>query len=107
MKQLTISIKDEAIIDAISKASEEIEVTIDDYIEKTLSDALKAKLGYKLIAYYSDGTTHEETDFYTDDDIYESIDAYYRICKSENPICGNKILTGFKAYQHNKLLVEY
>ena len=62
---------------------------------------------YKIIIHYSDGTTHEETDFCSYDDLMESVAAYGELWLSNENILGCAAIESFEVYDDGKLLEEY
>lgn len=62
---------------------------------------------YKIIIHYSDGTTHEETDFCSYADLMESVAAYGEIWLSNENTLGYAAIESFEVYDGGKLLEEY
>lgn len=60
---------------------------------------------YRIIGHYDNGTTDEENDFYSIEDLWLSVQAYQSILeKKETLPYNNAKLLGFEVYENNILL---
>ena len=65
MKRATITFKDEDMLQGAKDAAQEQGISFSEYATSLIGLDLQLRLQYKIIAFYDDGSTNEETGFYT------------------------------------------
>lgn len=110
MKKTTITFNDDYMLMRAKREAEEAGQTLSQYICSLVDKDIKAKSGYKLIAYYDNGSSHIEEDFYTDADLAESVRAYDSIFLEREPLMYFKPedvrMIGYEAWKNGKQFVK-
>ena len=110
MKRASIGFNDEYVLQGAREEADRQGKRLSEYVEELISQDLKAKLQYKIVAHYSNGDTREETDFYTEDDLHESMMAYGMIFHRSEPLPfyapDEVYLIGFEVWKHGKMTMK-
>lgn len=110
-KYVNIGFKDEYVIQGAKKEAKRQGKSLSEYAEGLISQDLKSKLQYKIVAHYSNGDTQEETDFFTDNDLSESVMAYHMILNRKEPLPyyspEEVFLAGFEVWKHGNMVSEF
>lgn len=110
MKRATITFKDEDMLQGAKDSAQEQGISFSEYVTSLIGLDLQLRLQYKIIAFYDDGSTNEETCFYTDRDLAESVHAYNYILNENEPLPyfePNKVkLTAFEVWKHGKMITR-
>lgn len=109
-ERVSIGFSDEYMLHGAREEAERQGIRLSEYIENLVQKDLKEKLQYKIRAFYSNGDTKEETDFYTNYDLMQSAAAYEKIWKDGEPMpfyAPEKVfLTGFEVWKHGEILIQ-
>ena len=110
-KYVNIGFKDEYVIQGAREEAEYQGVRLSEYVEELIKNDLKSKLQYKIVAHYSNGDAQEETDFFTDKDLGESVMAYHMILNRKEPLPyyspEEVFLAGFEVWKHGNMVSEF
>lgn len=110
-KYVNIGFNDECVIQGAKEEAEYQGIRLSEYVEELIKNDLKSKLQYKIVAHYSNGDTQEETDFFTDKDLGESVMAYNMILNRKEPLPYYSpvevFLTGFEVWKHGIMISEF
>lgn len=110
MKRVSISFKDEAMLQGAKDEAREQGISFSEYITSLIGLDLQLRLQYKIKAFYDDGSMMEETNFYTDRDLDESAQAYNAILNDDKPLPyfkpDNVKLMAFEVWKHGKMITR-
>ena len=79
--QAIIRYTDMKTADSIKTSAMNNGLTVNKYVSDLLGSALKAAMQYRIIVYYSDGSTMEENDFCSKDDVDGNMLTYINVMK--------------------------
>lgn len=79
--QAVIRYTDTKTADSIKTSAMNNGLTVNKYMSDLLDSALKAAIQYRIIVYYSDGSTMEENDFCSKDDVDGNIRTYISVMR--------------------------
>ena len=110
MKRVNIRFKNEYVLQGAREEANRQRKCYSEYVEELIIQDLKKKRQYKIIAHYSNGDIKEETDFFTENDLHESIVAYGMTLYRRKPLLyyhPQKIyLTGFEVWKYGKIIAK-
>lgn len=105
-QRASIGFKDRYMLAGAKAAAKEQGKTFSEYVTELIGEDLKKRLGYRIVAHYSNGKTHEETEFYSYTDLMESVNAYGQIWVQGEPTYDGSYLTAFEVYEHDKIIEQ-
>lgn len=105
-QRASIGFKDRYMLEGARAAAKEQGKSLSEYVTELIGADLKKRLGYRITAHYSNGKTHEESDFYSRADLMESVHAYRTVWKEGKPTYDGALLTAFEVYEHDKIIEQ-
>lgn len=103
MKKSTVSFSDNDMLDGAKAYAKEQGYSFSEYVTRLIGADLKCRYGYRIVAYYDNGTTDVEKDFYTHRDLMESVRAYAELYKKGEPLSyDNSKIIGYEVYAEGK-----
>lgn len=106
MKKPVITFKDDYMLDGVKEYAKEQGITLSKYIENLVDADLKKWRKFRLTGFYNDGSSHEETNFYTKWDFQQSIMAYASIFEKGEPNYQGQTMIGYEAYINNECIIS-
>lgn len=86
MKRASIAFNDEDMLQGAKEAAKEQGISFSEYVTSLIGLDLQLRLQYKIVAFYDNGSSNEETAFYTERDLAESTQAYNSILREGKPL---------------------
>lgn len=105
-QRVSIGFKDRYMLAGAKAAAKEQGKTFSEYVTGLIGEDLEKRLGYRIVAHYSDGSTHEESEFYSYNDLMESVCAYHMIWIKGEPNYDGLYLTAFEVYEHDNIIQQ-
>lgn len=105
--RVSVDFKDEYLVQGAKEAAKEQGKTFSEYLAGLVAEDVKKRQGYRIVVHCTNGAIHEENDFYTEDDIYESAHAFVMMDLQEIPMYDGSYVTMVELYKHDTLIERY
>ena len=106
MKKSSITFTDDYMLEGAKEYAKQQGITFSKYIENLVDADLKKWRTFRLTTFYDDGSRHEETDFYTEWDLQQSLMAYAAIYSKKEKNYQGQTLIGYEAYINEECITS-